>query len=191
MLTDILKNTRSIRLFDFNIKIPPQILKESIKSSIFAPSIYNLQPLKYRIISDAITCNKIFDILSWGKRLKDWEGPKEHEQPPAYIVVLNDNNIIKDYNMVWLDVGSSTQIIRMVLTQKGYGSCLLGSFDQEKLNEILKISENLTPMIIIAVGKSIEKCIIENICICNSTAYYNDSKGIHHVPKRSLSEILI
>lgn len=130
-------------------------------------------------------------MLSWGKKLKDWKGPNEHEKPPAYIVVLNDNSIIKDYNMVWLDVGSSTQIIRMILTQKGYGSCLFGSFDQEKLNDILKISENLTPMIIIAVGKSIEKCIIENICICNSTAYYNDPKGIHHVPKRSLGEILI
>ena len=52
MLIDILKNTRSIRLFDYNIKVPISVLKKAIAASVFAPTIYNLQPLKYRIVSD-------------------------------------------------------------------------------------------------------------------------------------------
>lgn len=191
MLIDILKDTRSIRLFDFDSKVPDEILKKSIETSIFAPSIYNFQPLKYRIISDDNTCDKIFNMLSWGKRLKGWEGPKPHERPSSYILVVNDSSIIKDHNRVWLDVGSTTQIIRMVLAKEGYGSCLLGSFDIEKLKEVLKLDENFVPMIIVAIGKPIEKCITENMKISNSTAYYNDSEGVHHVPKRSLEEILI
>lgn len=191
MLIDILKNTRSIRLFDYNIKVPISVLKKAIAASVFAPTIYNLQPLKYRIVSDAITCEKIFNMVSWGKRLKNWEGPKMHERPSAYIVIINDTNIVKDYNRVWLDVGSATQIIRMVLTKKGYGSCILGSFDIERLKGLLGLNKNFIPMIIVAVGKAVEKCITESIEISNSTAYYNDSDNIHHVPKRTLEEILI
>ena len=114
-----------------------------------------------------------------------------HERPSAYIVIINDTNIVKDYNRVWLDVGSATQIIRMVLTKKGYGSCILGSFDIERLKGLLGLNKNFIPMIIVAVGKAVEKCITESIEISNSTAYYNDSDNIHHVPKRTLEEILI
>ena len=55
----------------------------------------------------------------------------------------------------------------------------------------LKLTENLRPLLVIALGKSIEDIRIVEIEECESTDYYRDEAGIHYVPKRKLDDVII
>jgi len=45
--------------------------------------------------------------------------------------------------------------------------------------------------LVIALGKPIEKVVIEDVPESGSIKYYRTEDGVHHVPKRSLQDILM
>ena len=75
-------------------------------------------------------------------------------------------------------------------TEKGLGGCMHSGFKKEKLQASLNISEQYQILLILSLGKSKETIIIEPFKN-NDTKYWRDSDDIHHVPKRTLEEILI
>ena len=76
--------------------------------------------------------------MSWAGYLKDWSGPVEGERPSAYIVMLNDTEITKNY---WCDPGIAAQSILLGATEKGLGCCIFASVKREELRSALRIEK--------------------------------------------------
>lgn len=68
---------------------------------------------------------------------------------------------------------------------------MLGYFSSDKLRQALDLSENLKPLLVISLGKSVEDVRIVEIEEGESTDYYRDEAGIHYVPKRKLDDVII
>jgi len=61
---------------------------------------------------------------------------------------------------------------------------------KEKLRSLLDIPGDLEVLLVLALGKPIEKVVLE-VLANNNVKYWRDEKRVHHVPKRTLDEIIL
>lgn len=188
MIRDLILKNRSYRRFYEDVKIEIETLKELIELARLSASAANLQPLKYIISNEPGKNALIFPNLAWAGYLKDWAGPSKGERPSAYIIILGDTNIKKSFGN---DVGIAAQSILLGAVEKGFGGCMIGSINHEQLRKVLKIPTRYEILLVLALGKPREKVVIEDVGENGDIKYWRDSKGVHHVPKRKLDEIII
>ncbi|MDD4362974.1 MAG: nitroreductase family protein [Atribacterota bacterium] len=188
MLKELILKNRSYRRFDEKKEIKKEDLLDLIELARLSPSAANRQPLKYYISCDQEINKKIFSTLAWAAYLKDWNGPAEGERPTGYIIILGDKNITENFGV---DPGIVAQSILLGAAEKGLGGCMFGSVSREKLRKLLNITSQYDILYALAIGYPTEKIQIEKVTDSNDIKYWRDEKQVHHVPKRSLSEIVI
>ena len=132
--------------------------------------------------------NLIFPTLKWAGYLADWPGPAEGERPSAYIVILGDKDIVPQTGV---DHGIAAQNILLGATEKGLGGCMIASIDRKQLRRGLEIPDRYDILLVIALGKPKETVVLETVGPDGDIKYWRDEDGVHHVPKRSLGEIII
>jgi len=152
------------------------------------PSARNLQPLKYYLSCNPEINAKIFLCLGWAGYLQDWEGPAEGERPAVYIIILGDTEITTNF---WCDHGITSQTILLGAVEKGLSGCIIGTIDKNRLRELLKIDDRLEILLVLALGEPKEEIIIETVKEDGDIKYWRDDKGVHHVPKRALEDIIV
>jgi nitroreductase len=76
-------------------------------------------------------------------------------------------------------------------TEKGLGGCIIANIQKEGLRKALEIPPRYEILLVLALGKPKEKVVIETVGPSGDTKYWRDSKGVHHVPKRPLDDIII
>jgi len=188
MLRDLIVKNRSYRRFQEESRIESETLRGLIDLARLSASGGNLQPLKYIISSDAEKNAKIFPHLEWAGYLKDWEGPGEGERPSAYIIILGDTEISKNFGC---DHGIAAQSILLGAAEKGIGGCMVGSIHRKELRKTLAIPERYEILLVLALGRPKERVVLEEAGAGGDIKYYRDSEDVHHVPKRPLDEIII
>jgi nitroreductase len=188
MLKDIVLQNRSCRRFFEHEKIDDDILTDLIDLARYCPSGANLQPLKYMIINDEERVTRLFPYLGWAAYLTDWKGPAKGERPPAYIIIFGDNSIIKEIDC---DHGIAAQTILLGACEKGLGGCMIGSIKREQLKKDFQIPEKYNILLVLAIGRPREKIVIEPVGPDKSIKYWRDENDVHHVPKRTLDEIIL
>lgn len=186
MLLDLLRNARSYRRFDQNVRIPMNLLEEWVGICRYCPSGRNIQALKYAIVSVEDACAQVFPLLSWAGYLKDWPGPEEGERPTAYLVQLLDTELAEN---CLCDDGLQLQALVLAATEAGFGGCIIKSFKNAELRSFLQLPENLKITYVLALGKPKETVQIEDMKE-GEIRYWRTPDGVHHVPKRSVSEIV-
>lgn len=186
-LKDIVITTRSYRRFDESFKIEYKVLEDLVDLARLSASAANRQPLKYIICNTPDCCEKIFPSISWAAYLKDWEGPGPGEKPTGYIIILGDKSITESFSV---DPGIAAQSIMLGATEAGLGGCMIASIKRDSLREDMNIPVNFEILLILALGKPVEKVVIDEI-EDNNIKYWRDEKAIHHVPKRSLAELIL
>ena len=187
MIEELIRNNRSCRRFYQDEAVAEETLKGFVNLARLSASAGNLQPLKYILSKDLEKNDKIFSCLTWAGYLRDWPGPPEGERPSAYIVVLGDAEICINF---WCDHGIAAQSIMLGAREKGLGGCIIGSVNRKRLSELLNIPERYEVLIVLAIGKPKEEVVIEEIATGESIKYWRDEKGVHHVPKRRLEDII-
>ena len=135
MIADLVKENRSCRRFYENHEVGIKTLKEFVDLARHSASSANLQPLKYILACQPEINAQIFSCLSWAGYLKDWKGPEPGQRPPAYIVILGDTAIAKDFGC---DHGIAAQTIMLGARERGLACCILGSINRKVLRKILK-----------------------------------------------------
>lgn len=186
MIRSLITKNRSYRRFDSRVKISDEQIKSWIDLARMSGSGRNAQPLKYAIVTTDETCAEIFPYLGWAGYLTAWNGPAEGERPVAYVAVLKDRSISENH---YCDDGIAMQSILLGAVEDGFGGCMIGSINKSKVSRILKLTENLELLWIVALGKPAEKVVLEDTV--DDIKYWRDEKEVHHVPKRMLEDIIV
>ena len=188
MIKEMIKKNRSYRRFYQNEAIDIETLEDLVDLARHSASGGNFQSLKYILSCAPQTNEAIFKRLVWAAYLKDWPGPSEGEKPAAYIVILGDTTIKKDF---FCDHGIACQSMLLGAVEAGLGGCILGTVNRQGLRKDLAIDDHLEILLVLALGKPKEEVKIEYIEPGGDIKYWRDDKGVHHVPKRSLEEIIV
>jgi nitroreductase len=187
MLLDLIKKNRSYRRFYQQDVIEEDTLKHLVEHARFSPSSRNAQPLKFICSSDPVINEKIFPTLAWAGYLKNWEGPEEGERPSAYIIVLGDKEVTENY---LVDHGIAVQSILLGAVEQGFGGCIVGTIKKKKLASVLGIGDRYDILLVLALGRPKEEVVVEEM-VNDDVRYWRDDKQVHHVPKRSLDELIL
>jgi nitroreductase len=188
MIKELVYKNRSYRRFYQNEKITMETLEELIDLARHSACVGNLQSLKYILSCDPLINELIFKKLGWAGYLTDWKGPTEGEKPAAYVVLLGDTSIHKDFSC---DHGIACQSILLGAVEKGLGGCILGSINRDGLRKDLSIDDKFQILLVVALGKPHEKVTVEYIESGGDIKYWRDESSVHHVPKRPLQEIIV
>ena len=187
MIRDLIVKNRSYRRFHQNHKIETSQLEDLIDLARLSPSAANLQRLRFKICNEEEDNEKVFSTLSWAGYLNDWSCPEIGERPSGYIIILSTE---KDIEKVACDAGIACQSILLGAVESELRGCIFASVKKEKLQKLLKIPKEYSINFVIALGKPKENIKLEHV-ENNNIKYWRDEKGVHHVPKRSLEDLII
>jgi len=188
MIKDLVLKNRSYRRFYQDTPVSIDTLRELVDLARLSASASNKQPLKYILSCDPQRNALVFQYLAWAGYLKTWPGPEEGERPSAYIVILGDKTIAPSFGC---DHGIAAQSILLGATEKGLGGCIIGSVRKVDLSQALAIPADYEILLVIALGKPKETVVLEAVGAGGDIKYWRDEQGVHHVPKRSLAEIVV
>ena len=178
---------RTIRKFTRE-KVTEEQLLTLIDCARVAAYGANMQPLKFRPVTDDGELDSVFPHIKWAGYLKDG-APKDGERPTAYIAVYGDLNI-RANGAFETDAGAAVTNMMLEAVELGLATCWLGAINREKISEILGAPENLTLLYLLAVGHPAQESRIIDMR-GGDVKYFIDSDNAVNVPKRSLEEILI
>ncbi len=186
-LKELVFKTRSYRRFNETKRVGTQTLEDLVDLARLSASGSNRQPLKYLIYNSPDDCRRIFPSLLWAASLKDWDGPEPGERPSAYILILGDKSISEVFGV---DHGIAAQSIMLGASESGLGGCIIASIKRDELRQELNLPEKYDILLALALGKPVENVIIDEIKD-DDVKYWRDSDKNHHVPKRTLSELIV
>ena len=142
--TEVIKSRRSIRKFTTE-PVPEDMIHRILEAGRMSPSWANKQGVRYIVVRDSEKMGKLREAI----------GQKWTKTAPVFIVVCinprksgkNKNDL--EYFMVDAAIGL-TQLM-LAATNEGLGTCWIGWFDEEAIQDILEIPKKvrvigLTPL---------------------------------------------
>jgi len=176
---------RTIRRFKQD-RIPRVVLDRMLDAARLAPSGSNLQPCEYVVVTDAEKLQKVFACLKWAGYIAPAGDPPEGQRPTAYVVVLINRRIRETGGAH--DSSAAIENMLLVAWEQGVGSCWLGSVDREQVRRILSIPPNYEIDSVVSLGYPNEQPVVEEVK--DSIRYWKDERGVLHVPKRALRDLV-
>jgi nitroreductase len=187
-LNQLVHASRSIRRFYQDQPIALETLRDLVALARLAPTGSNRQSLRFFLSADSEKNARIFSHLGWAGYLRDWPGPVEGERPTAYIIILNDTTISKNAGC---DHGIAAQTILLGAVERGLGGCMLGSVQRDELRAALSLDPRYEILLVVALGVPKEQVVLEDLNADGDVRYWRDAQGVHHVPKRSLDDLIV
>jgi nitroreductase len=182
---------RSIRRFR-DKPVPYELLEKCVEAARLAPSGRNLQVCEYIAINDAAVLPGIFENIGGSVKLPPEKGgPRPEQTAKAYIIVLINKSLEVgegQRRISYYDVGMAAENIILVALENGLGCCPVLRFDENAIRPILDIPDSYDIALVIVMGYPDENSVAE--VAVGSVAVTVDEKGIRHVPKRKLADIL-
>ena len=185
-MNELVRKARSCRRFRQDDPIPAELVRSLVDLARLVPSGANQQPLRYRMVTSAQQCAEVFPHTKWAAALKDWGGPAEGERPTAYIVIMAAAG-----RSAPVDVGIAGQTIQLAATEQGYAACMLGAIDRPGIHKTLGLPGEWEIQLLVALGRCGETIVLEALPQDGNVAYWRSEDGVHHVPKRSLEQVLV
>ncbi|MFI3225805.1 MAG: nitroreductase family protein [Clostridia bacterium] len=191
MFKDLVKANRSYRGYDENYVVTREDLVDLVDHARLAPSSVNAQPFRYLLACEKEVVSKIQPLTGWARALPELNLPHDGECPTAFIVICQDLNLGEAIARYQKDVGIVAQTILLAAVEKGLGGIMIGNFSPAKVSEELNLAENLTLVLIIAIGKPDEEIVLTEANEGDNIQYYRDENDVHYVPKRRLEDIIL
>lgn len=188
MVGELVAKNRSYRRFHEETPVDTAVLRDLVDLARLSASAANLQPLRYMISNTPKKNRVIFPLLGWAAYLKDWPGPAEGQRPSAYIIVLGDTAVAKSFGC---DHGIAAQSMLLGAVERGLGGCMIASIQRNQLREALSIPKRYEILLVIALGSPAEEVILDEVGDDGGIEYWRDDRGVHHVPKRKLDDIIL
>jgi len=187
-MNEMVRRCRSYRRFREQHLVSLTTLRELVDLARLSASAMNKQPLRFGLSTDPETNARIFSHLAWASYLEDWPGPGEGERPSAYIVVAAGRD---SGRWTECDLGIACQSILLGAVERGLGGCIIASVDRDNLAAMIGLPDSMEILVVLAIGEPAEEIAIDPVGEDGRTRYWRDEQDRHHVPKRSLDEIII
>lgn len=148
---DLAKVRESCRDYDPEREVEIEKLEACLESMKLSPSACNAQPYFYYIVhgDDAKNISKYFQVGTMNSFVKDVN---------AFAIVTEENynlsakigSSIKNQDYKSIDIGISAAYFTAEATSLGLSTCIIGWFDEEKLQKFLKTKSRIR--LVIAIG---------------------------------------
>lgn len=148
---DLAKIRESCREYDPEREVEIEKLEACLESMKLSPSACNAQPYFYYIVhgDDAKNISKYFQVGTMNSFVKDVN---------AFAIVTEENynlsakigSSIKNQDYKSIDIGISAAYFTAEATSLGLSTCIIGWFDEEKLQKFLKTKSRIR--LVIAIG---------------------------------------
>jgi nitroreductase len=151
---DTIKTRRSVREFNPNGKVSEKQLQDVLEAALAAPSSGNLQDWFFLIIKNQKTKQR---LISEGACHQDFI-----LNAPIIIVVCGRSHLISQrYGSRGLrysiqNAAAATQNILLAAHSLGLASCWIGSFNDQKVRQVLNLSDSYLPLAMIPLGLAAE-----------------------------------
>lgn len=185
-LEESIYKRRTIRRFKPE-PISLETLKKLVDYARVAPVARNVQALEFIIVNNSEMTQKLFPLVRWANSLpEDQRTPEKGREPTAYILVLVNKKIKSAF--VDFDVGAAVENILLGAISFGIGTCWMAAIDYKRIKELFEIPEDYDLKQVISIGYPDEESIMEPYK--DKFAYWKDSDGKMHVPKRDLDDVI-
>ena len=157
-----LTERRSIRHYT-DQSVSEQEIKKILETARFAPSWKNSQTARYYVILNPELKNRIAEEGTLDFSKNKWN----IQNAPALIVLTSmknssgynpDGSFTTSKNTHWesFDAGIAAQTFCLSAYANGFGTLIMGIFDEQQIAEILKLPESETVSALIALGHAAE-----------------------------------
>jgi nitroreductase len=144
------------------------------------------------VINDVKVLPGIFENIGGSAKLPpDQGGPAPAQTAKAYIIILIDKTREHDANrrrITYYDVGLAAENIILTALEQGIGCCPILMFNEQNLRLLLEVPEMHDIALVIIMGYPDESPVVDPSN--ESLHIWVDDKGVRHVPKRKLSDII-
>ncbi|MCW4016824.1 MAG: nitroreductase family protein [Candidatus Bathyarchaeota archaeon] len=136
----IILSRKSIRRYE-NKEIPKDVLDQIVEAGRQSPSAANRQPYRFVIVTDAKIKKELKGLLS-----------QFLEKAPVIIVGCANPKAVLTGK--WATIDTTIALENMVLAawSLGVGSCWIGSFNEEKIKQALKIPQDWKVVALVTFG---------------------------------------
>ena len=196
-MANLVASCRSFRRFDEGRRVPEEFLLELVDMARLCANGANRQLLRFRVVSDSAACDAVFAELAWAGYFKDWAGPVAGERPTGYVVIAAERSAAgkSAAPIVEVDCGIAAQTMMLAARSAtpSYAGCMLRAFTPRLIDVLGLDAERYELKLVCAFGLSAEEVRLEPLSASpdGSIKYWRDDTGVHHVPKRSLEDVLI
>ena len=171
----LLKN-RSHRGYDANFIVREDQLRRIIAVNAKIPSARNQQVLRFRPVLSG-EAQKVLEHIRLGGALPHLHLPLPDTEPNAFIIICST---AAEDRYVDIDLGISAQSMLLQAAEIGLNGICIGAFDKERIRQ--EFGLEWEPLLILAIGRGIEKIELVPIGADGERAYYREN-DTHYVPK--------
>jgi len=189
---EVITRRRSIREFKEG-PVAYDALEKCVDAARLAPTAMNCQLCEYIIVDDEKLLSQVLDsisILSGVPRTE--EGWSPWRRPRAYIIILINTELEEKIGTgrtnTHYDVGLAMENMVLMALEQGLGSCVITGIDRGKLRQVLNVADKYEIAMLLALGYPDEQPIVE--VAIDSVKRWVDKKGVRHIPKRRLKDII-
>ena len=183
-LSRLLQKNRSYRGYDTSFTVREDQLRRIIEVNTKTPSARNQQVLRFRpVLSDEAP--NVLKHIRLGGALPELHLPFPGTEPNAFIIICST---VEEDRYVDIDLGISAQSMLLQATEIGLNGICIGAFDKESIKREFRLEPD--PLLILAIGRGLEKIELTPIREGGSHAYYREN-GTHYVPKVCLDDLMI
>ena len=184
-LDELLTRNRSYRGYNKNYVVRREELERIVGVCSKIPSARNQQVLRFRLVTRDSGADIVMRNIKLGAALPELHLPFLGTEPEAFIVICST---VPENKMVDVDLGIAIQSMLLKAVEMGLNGITIGAFNKGELVKELDLPYE--PLMVLAIGKGIEKIELIPIHPDENHAYYR-KEGIHYVPKVGVKDLLI
>lgn len=185
-LDSLLLRNRSCRGYDSNYIVSKEELLKIVEVNTKIASARNQQVLRFRLVYGT-EAKEVTKAIKLGGALPELNLPLPGTEPNAYIIICTQEPKGK---WVDIDLGISAQSMLLKAVDLGLNGICIAAFNKEKICALVNGGREMEPLLILAIGKSIERFQLLPIGEDDEHNYFRKN-GVHFVPKVRIEDLLI
>ncbi|MFH0862718.1 MAG: nitroreductase family protein [Candidatus Altiarchaeota archaeon] len=165
-LIDLIKRRRTCRFFKPVCEVPDKDINLILEAARWAPSARNLQPIEFVIVRDPQELKKLSVFARQNQPMESSVsviviGDLKRAKAVGDVSPHDVTTHFKGIKMfIYMDAAAAIQNMLLMAEALGYNTLWIASFDEDGLEDFMKLPQRFIPLSIICVGKKSKDLII-------------------------------